>query len=343
MGQRIRANAQGLDHSRRSRPLLWTLLALLCVAVAAAGWWVWRSPEDAKRELHKLQASAQALLSGSQSTNQVTGGDLDNTSELASNDPNSPEQDPHNALPLEAEEPLNPIEAPIELASTPLPTLESSDSTISNALGAWGVTQQTRSMVRNEQFVRRFVATVDNLTSPRAPSAMWPVFPTDPRFTVQQGEGGTETRIAQDNSARYNLAVQFVQNLNVEQAAKDYKHFYPLFQQAYEDLGYPNRYFNDRLIAVIDHLMLAPEPLNPHVNLMPVRGQFESEQPWVRYQFEDPALEALSSGQKILVRMGPDNARKVKAKLRELRSAIASTAAPAQTTLQRGEVVSNMR
>ncbi|MDH5857257.1 DUF3014 domain-containing protein [Lampropedia aestuarii] len=343
MGQRIRANAQGLEHSRRSRPLFWGLLALLIVAIVAVGWWVWRSPEDAKRELQNLQTNAQALISGSQTTNGATEDDQLNASELAAKDPTTPEQGPDNALPLEAEEPLNPIEAPIELASSPLPTLENSDSSISNALSAWGVTQQARSMIRNEQFVRRFVATVDNLTSARAPSAMWPVFPTDPRFTVQEGEGGTETRIAQDNSARYNLAVQFMENLNVDQAAKDYKHFYPLFQQAYEDLGYPNRYFNDRLIAVIDHLLLAPEPLNPHVNLMPVRGQIPSEQPWVRYQFEDPQLEALSAGQKILVRMGPDNARKVKSKLRELRSAIASTAAPAQTTLQRGEVVSGTR
>jgi len=57
---------------------------------------------------------------------------------------------------------------------------------------------------------------------------------------------------------------------------------------------------------------------------MPVRGQIQSEQPWVRYEFEDPQLEALSAGQKILVRMGPSNARQVKAKLRELRAAIAT-------------------
>jgi hypothetical protein len=43
----------------------------------------------------------------------------------------------------------------------------------------------------------------------------------------------------------------------------------------------------------------------------------------VRYEFADPELSALSSGQKALVRMGPENARRVKAKLRELRAAIA--------------------
>jgi len=141
---------------------------------------------------------------------------------------------------------------------------------------------------------------------------------------VAPGLSGVLWRIAPDNSARYSMAVQLLKNLNVAQAARDYKYYYPLFQQAYEDLGYPNHYFNDRLIAVIDHLLQAPEPLNPRVNLMPVRGQIQSEQPWVRYEFEDPQLEALSAGQKILVRMGPSNARQVKAKLRELRAAIAT-------------------
>jgi hypothetical protein len=42
----------------------------------------------------------------------------------------------------------------------------------------------------------------------------------------------------------------------------------------------------------------------------------------VQYEYADPKLEALTAGQKVLVRMGPDNARAVKTKLRELRSAL---------------------
>ena len=37
-----------------------------------------------------------------------------------------------------------------------------------------------------------------------------------------------------------------------------YKQYYPLFQQAYVDLGYPEGYFNDRLVEVIDHLLATP-------------------------------------------------------------------------------------
>jgi hypothetical protein len=41
------------------------------------------------------------------------------------------------------------------------------------------------------------------------------------------------------------------------------------------------------------------------------------------YQFEDPTLEARSAGQKILLRMGGAEARRLKAKLSDLRSQVA--------------------
>jgi hypothetical protein len=44
------------------------------------------------------------------------------------------------------------------------------------------------------------------------------------------------------------------------------------------------------------------------------------------YNFADPALEARPAGQKLLIRMGPDNAATIKSKLMELRALV--TAAP---------------
>jgi hypothetical protein len=100
-----------------------------------------------------------------------------------------------------------------------------------------------------------------------------------------------------------------LERVDAKQLAGIYLRYYPWFQQAYEELGYPKGYFNDRLVAVIDHLLAAPEPSGPIL----------LTQPKVLYQYLDPQLEALSAGQKTLVRMGPDNARRVKARLRELR------------------------
>jgi hypothetical protein len=46
----------------------------------------------------------------------------------------------------------------------------------------------------------------------------------------------------------------------------------------------------------------------------------------VLYEFADPKLERLSAGQKILLRMGRENALKMKAKLREIRETLVSPA-----------------
>jgi hypothetical protein len=102
----------------------------------------------------------------------------------------------------------------------------------------------------------------------------------------------------------------------MQRLANTYFHFYPLFQSAYQNLGYPNGYFNDRLVQVIDSLLATPQPSGP----------IELTRPNVLYTFADPNLEALPAGQKLLLRMGPDNAAVVKGKLKELRAAI--TAAP---------------
>jgi len=91
-----------------------------------------------------------------------------------------------------------------------------------------------------------------------------------------------------------------------------YERLYPLFQQSYEDLGYPGKYFNDRLVEVIDHLLQAPEAAGP-VPLV---------QPKVFYEYADADLESRSAGQKLLMRMGPANERLIKEKLRAFRAEI---------------------
>jgi hypothetical protein len=48
--------------------------------------------------------------------------------------------------------------------------------------------------------------------------------------------------------------------------------------------------------------------------------------PHVLYQYADADLEALSSGQKILLRMGPQHRAAVRERLNELRDALGTTA-----------------
>jgi hypothetical protein len=168
-------------------------------------------------------------------------------------------------------------------------------------------------------FPRKVVATVDNLGRAHAPTAAWPVHPTPGQFAVDTQ--GDATTIAAANASRYAPFVDLATRVDTKKAVDLYRRLYPLLQSSYRELGFGDRNFNDRVVQVIDLMLATPEPATPpRVQLTEVKGPYASERPWVRYQYTDPALQSLASGQKILLRMGPDNERRVKQKLRELRA-----------------------
>ncbi|MBU0893646.1 MAG: DUF3014 domain-containing protein [Gammaproteobacteria bacterium] len=224
----------------------------------------------------------------------------------------------------EASGPQNPMDA-LASADTSLPALAESDKRVTEMLAELLGSGKVASFLLTEGFVRRVVATVDNLGRAQAPSRMWPVQPMPQRFAVD-GEGDAPTTVAATNAARYSAFLTFAEAVPLEPAVALYARLYPLFQQAYEELGYPKRYFNDRLVGVLDHLLLAPEPQGPlQVKLTPVTTEVPNLRPWVRYEFVNPALESLSSGQKILVRMGPANEARAKALIRDVRKRVATS------------------
>ncbi|HEX6018350.1 MAG TPA: DUF3014 domain-containing protein [Burkholderiaceae bacterium] len=176
--------------------------------------------------------------------------------------------------------------------------------------------------IQSSDFSHRVVATVDNLARPFAPPRLWPVTPTPGRFSVS-GDGELRT-IAPENAGRYTPLVSMLTAVDAKRAAALYVRMYPQLQKAYEELGYPGRYFNDRVVEVIDNLLATPEPAppGPLMQLTEVKGSVPSTQPWLRYEYADPTLEALSSGQRILLRVGATHRQALKAKLTELRQLV---------------------
>ncbi|HVL76562.1 MAG TPA: DUF3014 domain-containing protein [Noviherbaspirillum sp.] len=202
--------------------------------------------------------------------------------------------------------PVPAAEAPAE----PLPQLDESDPSFESALSSLVGPRTFRALYQPQSLVRRIVVTVDNLPREVVADRLRPIQPAQGRFLVQH-EGNT-VRIAPDNAKRYTPYVRALEAVNVERFTQVYARFYPLFQDAYRDLGYPNAYFNDRLVAVIDHMLAAPE----------LSGPPQLVQPHVFYRYADPALESASAGHKLMWRIGNENARRVKAKLREIRTAV---------------------
>ena len=206
-----------------------------------------------------------------------------------------------------AQGPRHPVEVPQE---QPLPALKESDPAMLEAFARLVGAAALQKFFNLEGVIFNVVATVDNLPREAYAQRLNPVKPIAGAF---QATGSEKTlAIAQANAARYAPFVQLVGGVDTAAAVAVYRRFYPLFQQAYVELGYPKGYFNDRLVEVIDHLLATPD----------LEGPIALAVPHVLYEFADPTLEERSAGQKALLRMGRDNALRLKAKLRELRAAL---------------------
>ena len=215
-------------------------------------------------------------------------------------------------------------EPPVDAASQPLPTLADSDPAVEAALQGLLGQQAVLRFLNIGPHIRHLVATVDNLPRKKASTRAWPVKQTAGRFAVEESDGAA-AHIAAENFARYTPFVDLVTSIDTGRAVALYVRFYPLLQQAYEDLGYPGRHFNDRVIEVIDHLLATPEPDGPIAVVLPPHDtSIDVERPWTMYEFADSRLESASAGQKILLRIGPENESRLKKKLTELRLRLAS-------------------
>jgi hypothetical protein len=212
--------------------------------------------------------------------------------------------------------PVAAAEAPISHPLAPegdaaaLPALNDSDQIAHDSFAGVLGREPVEQFLVPQNIVRHIVVTIDNLPRRKVAVDLRPVKPT-PGQTVTATQGDITT-LSPDNFERYAPLMRLVEHTDVKALAVVYERLYPLFQQAYEDLGYPGKYFNDRLVEVIDLMLQTPE----------VTAPIQLSQPKVFYEYADPDLENRSAGQKLLIRMGPTNERIIKAKLRDFRAEI---------------------
>ncbi len=200
-------------------------------------------------------------------------------------------------------------DAPPEEKEKPLPLLDDSDPAVRAGYPAIFEHREFGQLFL-DQIIRRIVVTVDNLPRRTVPQKFVPLQPPPDSFVPEAEED--VTFMSPENYKRYTIYARLAEAVDLQRLVPLYVRLYPLFQSAYVELGYPTAYFNDRLIEVIDHLLETPRVEEP-VALV---------RPKVFYLFADPQLEALSAGQKILIRMGPENAAVIKERLRQFRHQI---------------------
>lgn len=202
--------------------------------------------------------------------------------------------------------------AATEPAAAPLPDIEQSDGLYRQALAKLFGEKTLRSLFYSDRMIRRFVATIDNLPRRPPPARMMPVKPVAGAFLVDRQDGGLS--IAPANDRRYVGYLKILLAVDPRRLVDMYVSFYPVFQKAYRELGYPDGFFNDRLIEAIDNLLATPDVAPP----------IALEQPKVLYIYADKSLEERSAGQRIMLRMGAENRAKASQALTAIRKELLS-------------------
>jgi hypothetical protein len=161
-----------------------------------------------------------------------------------------------------------------------------------------------------EDLIRLFVVSVDNIAEGASPRKHLSFLRPQGEFLVS--ESGPDLRINPLGYRRFDRIADVVSSLDAKGCAELYFRVKSLVQRSYHELGYPGLDFDDRLAQAIAEMLAVP--VGPEAPALAVDV--------LRYAFAAPELEALSDAQRHPLRMGPRNAQRIQAKLRELALAV---------------------
>lgn len=217
---------------------------------------------------------------------------------------------PASTTPPPVEHPIEQAQtAPATASTTPLPALDASDDAVVAALTQLPGADGLAGLLLARGLIPHIVATVDALPRHTIGSSILPLRTPSGAFAIDSGNDGIA--IDAKNYARYAPYMKLAEAMDTRALVTWYVHWYPLFQSAYRQLGYPHGYFNDRLMTAINDMLAAPNAQAPVALVKTADGH---------YAFADPTWESLSVGQKLMLRVGPDNERILKQKLRSIQT-----------------------
>jgi len=197
-----------------------------------------------------------------------------------------------------------PLGGPAQAAD--VPPLDESDAFVRQLVSGLSAHPVVSAWLATNGLIRNFVVVVENIAEGTTPAVHLQAL--RPKGGFQTIERNGQTYLDPKSYDRYNGLADAVSSVDAAGAASLYTTLKPRIEQAYGDLGFPNRPFDRALEQAIVRLLDTPVVDGP-VRLTP-KG--------IGYGFADQQLEALTPAQKQLFRMGPRNIRIVKEKLREV-------------------------
>lgn len=221
----------------------------------------------------------------------------------------------------QGQEALEPMPTPPPLRPRPTPTtneelirsrriagvtLADSDALVQELVAELSTHPKLIEWFANDDMIRRMVASIDNVANGTSPTAHLGFLKPEERFKVIEVRG--DFVIDPVSFERYNLVTGIFASLDTGETIRRYRELEPLLEEAYREIGPPNRRFRDTVFLAIRHLLRVPI----------IEDEIFLSEKVVTYEMIDESLESLSAAQRHLLRMGPHNVRIIQGKLREL-------------------------
>lgn len=191
-----------------------------------------------------------------------------------------------------------------------LPPLAESDSLVREELDAAKLGPELESVRESSNLVQNSAALIDSLSRGIVLRKLVPLAPPEGAFAVELVDG--EMYVGPEGYHRYDDYAEAIEGLDTAALVNSFDLLRPLYEQAYAQLGLPAEDFDNAVIRTLDRILATPEIEQP----------IALERKSVMYTYADPQLEKLSPLQKQLLRMGPENIRRIKAQAKALRDAL---------------------
>lgn len=224
-----------------------------------------------------------------------------------------PQPEPEPA-PVEPAAPAQPEEPPAE----PLPALGESDQVLLEDIQALSSSDNLAEAVARDDLIRKTVRAVTALEEGALVNKYRPMegprepFVAEPVGQPANADEPQQYRLTEETYDRYNPYINALVHIQPADLAALYNRYYPLLEEAFAEQGVEKGNFREVTLQAIDQMLAAPI----------IEEEILLVRPSVMYKFADPDLEALPAAQKLMIRMGPENARKLKNVLRHLRTAL---------------------
>lgn len=279
-----------LSKQRRKRPPTGGLVLAGAVIVVLLAWWLWPGEET---EPPTRDGQAQTPVAQTPSEPPPPAPDIPRRPEP------KPEPEPDTGSAPESAGPIAPEPAP-------LPTPEESDELLLEALAEAGVDQPAQ-VLAGERPLPDSAALVDALGRGRV---LRPLLAVQVRGEFPVARRDDQLFMAEAGYRRYDAIARTLAAVDAEAAAEHFHTLRPLFERAYERLGLNPEDFDNAVVRALDQVLATPVIEEP-IRLQPSES--------VVYTYADPRLEGLTGLQKQLLRMGPENLRRIQAQARDLR------------------------